>query len=302
MSKLSGMFVKQKYQIEREMSVGPNSTRIWIKQQDLGIMIDFTPEQSLLLSVGDYKGWKNALARARKICTEFMGAEPICRYDAKPSVVWTHFMEWNLIDPEARLRVLVNRGEELAQIPFRNLVLLGDYCISDFEDKTLKQAYADVAVKRKQSLGVYGEDPGECDAVRVAKSSEFELFLEYTLLENIRIDQARYQDAVRPVDDLFCLLMHNATVSQIQDQQTTLALDYVLAAICRKVGIAILEDPSAEHRLKVDEDQFVKWFNYNSAHLTTICPDDASLSKVVKAYQLGKDVSAYAPSGDWRQS
>lgn len=302
MSKLSAMFLKQKYQIEREVSVGPNSTRIWMKKNDLGIMIDFTPEQSLLLSVGDQTGWKNALSHASKICTQFMGAEPICRYEAKPSILWTHFMEWDLINPQMRLRVIVNRGEDLAQIPFRNLILFGNYCISDFEDQKLKQAYLDISAKRKQHPGVYGEDPGECDAVRIANASEFELFLEYTLLENIRLNQSRYQDATRPIEDLFCLLTRQTTVAQIQDQQITLALDYVMAAICRKVGIAILKKPSTSHRLQVDEEQFVKWYNYNSSHLTMICPDDASLSKVIKAYHLGKDISVYAPNGDWHQS
>lgn len=302
MSKLSGMFVKQKYQIEREMAVGPNSTRIWIRKDAAGVMVDFTPERSLLLSVGDYPGWKNALTHARNICAEFMGADPICRYDAKLTLAWTHYMEWDLVNPEQRLRILVNRGEELAQIPFRNLVLYGNYCISDFKDPALKQAYFDIANQRKEYPGVYGKDPGECDAVRIAGASEFELFLEYTLLENIRVDQARYRDAVRPIDDLFCLMTRQATVSQIQSQQINLAIDYVMAAICRKMGIAILKKPSDTHRLAVDMEQFVKWYNYYSRHLTTMCPDDASLSEVINDYQLGKDVSVYAPSGDWRQS
>lgn len=299
MSKLSEMFVKQGYYIKRELRVGPFSTRIWIEKGDCSYMVDFTSQQSLLLSVGDYPGWKKALAAARKICTEFMGAEPLCRYDAKPTIQWTHFMEWDLVHPEQRLRTIVNRGEDLAQIPFRDLQLFGQYRISDFEDATLKQAYLDAATLRQKYPGVFGKDPGSCDVVRVATSGEFELFLEYTLLTNIHQTQQQYQHTVGPLEDLFSMMSRGMSIHALEEQQTTLALDYVLAAICRKLQIAILKEPSSHYRLCVDEQTFTQWFNFNSKHLMELCPDDDAMGKVFKAYQLGEDVSTYAPTGDW---
>ena len=301
MSELSSQFIQQKYSIDREMMVGPMSYRIWMSKNNRNFMIDFTTTRSLLLSVGDYSGWKNALMDAREICTQFMKAEPICRYDAKPSQ-WVHFMEWELKYPREKLRKIVNHGDHLAEIPMRDLRLYGDYCITDFEDKALKQAYQDAAALHRKYPGVYGKDPGDCDAVRVLQANEFELFLEYTLLENSRIVQSNYRNTSRPIDDLKSLMLLGRTIDGLQDHSMMLALDYVAATICKNVGIKILKEPSDKYRLRFDENTFIKWFNYNSAHFTKICPDDASMAKVLESYQRGEDISVYAPQGDWRNA
>lgn len=301
MSKLSSLFIKQGYTIEREMLVGPGSTRIWISKNGHGVMVDFTEGQSLLLSVADYHGWQKTMYSARKICAEYMGAEPICSYEVK-TVQWVHFTEWDLVQPKARLRVVVNRGEDLAQVQFRNLQLFGDYCISDFEDATLKQAYYEANNLRKNFSGVFGQDPGECDAVRVLRTSEFGLFLEYTFLQNIYVEQQKYRNTARPSENIFSIIVHGATLDEIQERQITLALDFVMAEICRKVGITITKKPSREYRLQYDEAAFIKWFNYNSLHLMRTCPDDESLIKVIDLYNSGEDISCYAPTDDWRNA
>ena len=301
MSELSKLFVKQKYHIAREMQVGPVTTRIWILKDDISYMIDVSPSQTCLLSVGDCPGWKKRLMTAGKICTEFMGVEPICRYDAKPSIQWTHFLEWDLVDPEGRLRVIVNRGEEQTQMPYRDLHLFGGYCINNFVDASLSQAYQDAANLSKKYPGVYGKDPGgECNAVRVLCASEMGLFLEYNLLYSARRLQQQYRQTSRPEEDLYSFVMHGATVSDLQLYHTNLALDFVAATICQKVGIAILEEPSREHRLCFDELNFIKWFNYHSEYLTRRCPDEQSMNEVMNIYFRGGDISAYAPTGDWR--
>ena len=94
---------------------------------------------------------KDILDDLSPVLTEFMGAEPICRYDL--STTFTSYeelddkidgevreineirmcptMEWNVMDPENRIRYLIGvRGTDI-----ENLELLNGKSISDYEGK-----------------------------------------------------------------------------------------------------------------------------------------------------------------------
>ncbi len=302
MSKLSRLFLQGGYIVDREISVSPISLRAWIRDGNRRFIIDFTTGRSLLISAADSPGWKEALADARKICTEFMGAEPICSYDTKPEQYWIHFMEWEMKYPRERLKIIVNEGNGLATMPFRNLRLYGDYSIADFEDKALKQAYTDAAILHNKYPGVYGKDPGECDAARVMRANEFGLFLEYTIWRNTEINQQKYRDTTSPLEDFKAIMEFGMTMDDLQMRGIHLALDYIAATICEKVGIEILKEPSSKYRLHFDGELFVCWFNYYSMYLVNVCPDEDYLAKIIDEYRRGKDISIYAPRVDWRNT
>lgn len=302
MSELSKLLIQNGYAIESEVSAGGNSLRLKAYYHDDSIIIDFAPGESLLLSAGDEPGWEQLLARTRPICTRFMGAEPICAYDAKVMIANTHYLEWNTIHPEHHLHRLVNRLGDYALVSISNLQLFGDYKLDDFVDIAAQQAQTEAGKARTEYKGVYGKDPALCDTVRLAKADELGLFLEYTMTLSNKVDcTGRLQQIAVAGPDLLSALMERAALN-LQVHMLDLTLDYITNTICQKAGIAVLSEPNDRQRLQVDQGQFVKWYNFYGEHLQRLCPSQDSLGELVKKYQLDEDISSYAPSGNWRAS
>lgn len=301
MSELSGLLVRSGYHVSREVSTDSVTTGIWFSKVEINCTINFNTSHSLGLTISERPNTEQILAELREICTQFMKAGPICRYDANPSQ-WAHFMEWELKYPRGRLRMLVNRPTELIRMPFYNLQLFGDYQISEFRDETLRQAYLKLATLHKKYPGIFGKDPGELELARVINGSEFELFLEYVRLEKLLIGQEDYRGTARTSDDLQAIIQTGMTLDEFELLNTLLALDFVAATICEKVGIDILEEPSNEYRLCFDKDEFGAWYSFYDAYLTVACPDNEQLLELMEAYQYGEDVSAYAPKRNWRKT
>lgn len=300
MSELAKFLKRNGFWIENEQAVGPDAYRIRMNRRDLMFMIDYHPNISLMLSVAEGPGAKNGLAAARKACTQFMGAEPICRYKAKVMHHWSCYVEWNLVEPEQYLRKIVNGGDGFAEIQIKDLVLLGGYSLSDFKDESLKNSYADSAKFKKDHAGIYGMDPGECDVVRVSKADEFGLFLEYTLAINRKIAAGDYPYKHRMGEEIYVYLEYGKTIEGLQAQSIDLTLDFLTYVICQKANIRILRPPCKEHRLRIDQDMFTKWYNFYGEYFLALCPTDESRGEVIEKYYRGEDVSMYAAKGSWR--
>lgn len=302
MSELSNLLIQNGYTIESEVNSGSNSLQLKAYYNDDLVMIDFTPGKSLLLSAGDEPGWEQLLDLTRPICTQFMGAEPICAYDAMVMVANMHYLDWYTVCPQRYLYRLVNRIGDFALANITNLQLFGDYKLDDFVDVAAQQACAEADKARAEYNGVYGKDPATCDMMRLVKADELGLFLEYVMTSSSKQDfERRLQQTSDERHDLFAFLMRR-TALRLQIHMLELELDYIINAICRKVGIALLSEPSDQHRLQFDQIEFTKWYNFYAKHLQLICPSQKALGELAKKYQLNEDISAYAPAGNWRAS
>lgn len=299
MSELSRLLIQNGYTIKSEVSATGNALQLKAYHGDEFVIIDFTPGETLLLSAGDEPGWEQLLARTRPICTQFMKAEPICAYDAKVMFANTHYLEWNIACPERHLHQLVNRLGDYAVIEVSNLQLFGKYQLNDFVDKEARWICAEANRARRVYAGVYGKDPATCDVVRLSKANELELFLEYTMALSAKVDAELYAQQTFGGNQDILLAWMGGVMLETQMRILDLALDYIINAICQKAKIAILSEPSKQHRLQVDETSFYKWYNFYGEHLQRVCPSQKSLDELAKKYQLGEDISDYAPTADW---
>lgn len=299
MSELSRLFVANGFKVLSETQSGPRSFKLSAERGNNHLLAEVYENTSLSLSITTFSGWKNVLTSARKLATQFMGAEPICRFEFKSEGLWLHMLEWELRYPEHHLRSRVNLSDGLAQVPVHDLRVLGDYCLSDFQDQALLQANLEAAALHQQFTGVYGRDPANCNLLRIREASQLGLFLEYNDLLCARVDIQEYNDRFSASEDLFSQFTHGLTALERQEKQLALATDFVAFQICQKNDIKLLAEPSTEYRLRFRQRDFKRWYKFYGEYLERF--DDATLAQLNAAYTLGEDISAYEPAEDWHK-
>lgn len=297
MSKLTELLQSAGCELETWQPLPQLSERVGGFWRGHHFMIDASIGRSLMLSVGDLKGWEKALRALRPICTQFIQAEPLCQYDAKIALQWSHYMEWQLQYSEQYLRDLVNGGDGLASVQRCNFVLFGDRKLSDYEDAELRQLYAEEAALHQQFAGVYGKDPGECSLPRVRRASELGLFLEYAAALEKVTELQKHTHQGLPREDIFAAMMFGGTISELQQRLAFLSLDFLVYTICQRAGIATGE-PVTTHRLTYDSKSFLRWYNFYGAHIAKL-PDQDVVTLYQRHYQ-GEDISAFSPVGNWQ--
>lgn len=299
MSKLRDALREAGCTVDYEEPLGLGSARIKGEWRGKSYMIDYTLNQSLILSAGDFPGWKKVLSALRPICTKFIQADALCQYDAKVAQWWTHYMEWQLQNPEEYLRQLVNGGGTPGCVQSRNLILLGDRKLADYEDADLKAAYAEGVMLRTSFAGVYGKDPGNCDLTRLKKASNLGLFLEYSAALSALVDLSHQSHQATFTEDLVTVMTYGATLAGLLRQRAQLTADFILGTICQRNQIPT-STPSKTQRLQPDETLFLRWNNFYGNHLQQTLSDQ-ELTQLVDDYFQGKDISHYAPQGNWRE-
>lgn len=301
MSKLTDLLRKHGFRIEGQEPVGIRQERVSAIKGRFGYMIDWNPNSSLLISVPGDCNWQKAFHQIRPIGTELMGQDAICRYAAKAISQWTYFIEWNLTDADEYLRSLVNRTGVWSQVPVRDLFLYGGRQTADYEDTELQRLSQEATRLHQQYPRVYGRDPAECDLVRLYHATDFGLFLEFTVAKTECFEAVvTYQQHKGGTTSMLGALP-GAIVEQMGLQNASLRLDFVIYYICQRLGISTAE-PTDKHRLRYDTKTFDKWVDFYEVHLLKICPNDNAIADLATRYFADEDISAFAPTGDWRDA
>lgn len=298
MSKLRDALREAGCTVDYEESLGLGSARIKGEWKEKSYMIDYTLNESLILSAGDYPGWQKVLSALRPICTKFIQADALCQFDAKVAQWWTHYMEWRLKEPEEYLRQLVNGGGTPQGVQSRNLILLGDRKLSDYEDADLKAAYAEGVMLRTNFPGVFGKDPADCDLARLRKASDLGLFLEYSAALSALVNLSQQPHKATFAENLATVVSYGMALNELLCHRAQMTADFVLATICQRHQIPT-STPSRTQRLQPDETLFLRWNNFYGEHLQRTLSDQ-ELEQLVSDYFQGKDISRYAPQGNWR--
>lgn len=267
-----------------------------------GFIIDCKPKRDLSLTLNDSSDWGTAISVLSAVCSNFIGTDAICQYDRSPiqELKSLHVMEWILVDPESHLRVLANGGGVFSEsIPSSNLIFFGGRKISDYEDAELQAIYTKEKRLRTDFPGVFGKDPGGCDMVRIERSSDLGLFLEYC----VACWQAEKYAAESKTSKISSGMQLAAlcTESSINDyilKQKTLTANYILAVICERNNIPTSE-PSSEHELEVDECLVERWADFYDKGLSRLYTKD-EVAQISRRHMQGEDISRYTPPGDWR--
>ncbi|MDR2524011.1 MAG: hypothetical protein LBC95_00505 [Candidatus Nomurabacteria bacterium] len=162
--------------------------------------------------------------------------------------------------------------------------------------KDTEKANAEAEAERAENARVYGIDPGSRDVERIENAAEWELFLEYYSVTKIawRLNHDGSRDHSRGhISDKAWASMQKDLAELQYD------IEYLLYAICKKIGIDV-PDPEVDKHVSPDRETFMKWYRFYNNHFMNTLSDKEWHTFETKR-KNGEDVSAYLPSGDWRK-
>lgn len=243
------------------------------------VLITYVVGESITVS-SENKG-ASALVELKDAFSEVMGAEPICSYlmqsigsrleDSNPT------MEWDINKPEERIKEVVN-GRAFPNKPeIHNIVLYGERNIEDYvETEAEKQA-------RIANARIYGKDPGHLTNLEIYENmAEVELFFQIDALGG-HIWRCRHD-------------MKPGRIPKIDLTEEEYALEYLVYQTTR-FGVEIPE-PEIDNHVQVTPS-YQAWYSFYSNHFKEVLTQE-QWDAFMLAREEGKDVSAFLPSGSWR--
>ncbi len=142
---------------------------------------------------------------------------------------------------------------------------------------------------------IYGLDPGGYDPKQVETMADWELFLNYYSVSYAAWHEGH--DASRDYahghisDEMF-----ESTQRHIQELRYS--INYLIYTICKRNNIPVNE-PQFGKTIIPDAELFMKWYRFYDAHCMHKLTDK-EWAEFKRRRKLGKDVSAFLPTGDWR--
>lgn len=254
------------------------------------------PEFVMLTATQDPAGkWRRDTENLRWVCTRYLGTEAICSYveGEKPPCIT---FEWDTVEPEKRLRDIVNHGAELARKEIRDIQLFGGRQISDYESEMERRANADLEAARIRNARIHGSDPGSYNPEQIKNLAEWELFLEYysVTLMSWRLSHDGQRDHNRGQ-------LSDGAWQSISDEIARLSynIDFLLYVICQKIGVKVSE-PEVDKRIMPDREGFMKWYRFYDWHFMHQL-SESEWQDFEERRKTGKDIQCYLPTGDWHQ-
>ena len=241
-------------------------------------IITFSGNEYLLISSYSKKILNNLLPTL----TEVMGnVGPICSYDlqsqgleekqAMPTI------EWDIIEPEKRIKEVVNGRAFGIEDKIHNLKLFNNKKISDYLESQEEKE------KRTKTTRIYGKDPGSIqDVERIINLSEVELFLAIDGLGG-HIWQCNHD-------------MAHGRIPKIDLTEEQFALEFLVYQTT-KFGVELAEPEIDKHILPTPSYQ--AWYNFYSNHFKNVLTDE-EWNTFMQALNNGQDTSAFMPSGKWQ--
>lgn len=239
--------------------------------------ITFINGKCLLISTNT--NTKEVLEELLPVLTEVMGGfQPICSYDLQSEeglVMPT--LEWDIIDPEARIKDIVNDRAFSDHSKIFNLKLNNGKDISSYlESEEEKQ-------KRIKNSRICGLDPGSIKDVEAIKNlSELDL---YFMIDDLG-QHIWYCDHE----------MYHGRIPKIDLTEECFALEYLVYQTTR-FGVEIPEPQVDKHISKTPS--YNAWYRFYSNHFKKVLTDE-QWNEFKKLHKTGKDVSMFMPSGKWQ--
>lgn len=239
--------------------------------------ITFCTEEYLLVSTSE--NTKEVLEELLPVLKMAMaGKEPICKYDMVSKDKKTlPTIEWDVKDPDARLKDVVNGRAFSGDSTIENLELFVEKKVEDYlESEEEKQEIL-------KSIRIFGIDKGSIkDVEKINNLSEVDLFL-----------------AIEGLGGHIWRCMHDMSHGRIEKIDLTeerYALEYMVYQTT-KFGVELPEPQPYKHIEKTDS--YNAWYQFYRTHFKeTLSKEEWDAFVIAK--KSGMDVSQFMPTGDWR--
>ena len=216
------------------------------------------------------------------VLKEVMGNnEPICSYDLQSEDMEEKgsmsAIEWDLEDPEVRIKAIVNGRAYANCFKTTNIKLFGDRKVEDYAESEKEKE------ERINKVRIYGIDPGCVQDVEAVKNySETDLFFAINYLASIirEIEHGRAGE-----------IMSKANLTEEH-----YALEYLIYQTT-KFGVELPEPAIDKH--VTDTPSYRAWYYFYFNHFKNVLTAE-EWEAFQEARKEGKDTSAFMPSGSWK--
>jgi hypothetical protein len=243
--------------------------------------ISFGRNQYLLVSISN--NGKHLLEQMQPILSGAMGENPICSYDMQSEGVEEKdampTIEWDIVDPEVRIKEVVNGRAFPNQPILYNLTLFGERKIEGYlEDEKAK-------AERIANARIYGIDPGSIKNTEAFKTmSEVDLYFNIDAMGG-HIWRCRHD-------------MSHGRIPEIDLTEEQYALEYMVYQTTR-FGVELAE-PTIDKHIETTPS-YNAWYSFYSNHFKNTLTDD-QWNDFQRAQRLGQDVSAFMPKGNYQDT
>lgn len=304
MDRLCEMLKDAGYGVTATRVLGFGKAQIIGSRGQLSYVIVFKRDHLMDTSVSDAPGWRKRLEKLTELCTEYMGGEPLCRYDARimSSTELLHYVHWNVVDGQEDTLVydLVNRTGGFANAEVTNIELLDGRSLEDLIDHKLEAARQKELEWRKKYAGISGKDPGFCDMGRIEKAGGLGLFLEINMVESRRAEFTKVGANTMMIDADSPEKIADFAQTSVDyvNAKCNMALDYIYCQICERYDIAHSGGTRVSRFAILDGAKFMCWYSFYYDYLRENYPDE-KMEPLLERYFSGEDISDAEPPGDW---
>ncbi|MBQ3306239.1 hypothetical protein IJH02_02300 [Candidatus Saccharibacteria bacterium] len=168
------------------------------------------------------------------------------------------------MDPEGRIRKIVNGGGEFAKLKLSNIELFGERKLVDYQSDAEMQRNREIEAERVKNARIYGKDPGGLDVKEIEKMSERELFeiyyaITYEVWAISHHGRRDFSNGYMTEEEW------KATENQLSELQYS--VEYLLYIISKRINIPVNE-PEVDKHIRPDKDLFMKWYNFHEKDLS----------------------------------
>ena len=243
------------------------------------ISITFKPNEYLLISTASTSRevldellpiLKGAMGNAESICSYDLQSEGIEEQDSMPTI------EWDVKDPEGRLKEIINGRAFSNDAKIHNLKLSSSRKIEDYLESEQEKE------ERIKNARIYGIDPGSIkDVEEVNNLNEVDLFFRIDAM-GAHLWRCRHD-------------MAHGRIPEIDLTEEEYAMEYMVYQTT-KFGVE-LPEPTIDKHITATPS-YNAWYEFYSNHFRKVLTDE-QWKTLQKARKAGEDISAFMPSGSW---
>ncbi len=253
---------------------GTHVGRTKCKINKLNIEASFSREEFFILEIrGSLLPLDEEIQPLLDHISEIMGdVRPMCGYrliSRNDGINYAY--EWNVVDPDERIRELVNGRSHSDGSRVEKISLYNDKDIDNYVEKT----------KEKRIVGI---DPG-----KYYRSSDDEITDEVSFWWRVHDTAVSYQETKNGIN-------------KSDPEELKFYLEY-LANQSKRFGVDTSD--VSETVLPTESKEFVTWYSFYRDHFFSRKPGCLTGEQLDNYYQVkerGLDTSVFMPSGNWRDS
>ncbi len=244
--------------------------------------ITFVRNECLLISI--INSGRELLNELVPFLSEVMGSEnPICEYDMQSEGVEKKdampTIEWEIIDPETRIKEIVNGRAFPGKPKVLNLTLFGGRKVESYVEDEKEET------ERIANARIYGIDPGYIKDVELFKNmGEIELYFNIAAIGG-HIWRCRHD-------------MSHGRIPEIDLTEEQYAFEYMVYQTTR-FGVEFPEPEIDKHITATPS--YNAWYTFYNTHFNHTLTEE-QWNSFQKAKKEGKDVSMFMPKGNWQDT